>query len=225
MKFNIPKSIKKLIIIGVILGVVNYFFKDIISLKTIQNSQGVLSDYITSYPLVSSFVFMSLFIITTSLSLPLIGLLSLTAGLLFPTWWALIMVYFSFFWHCFIMIKLIRGIFRDYIEKKFKLQFKKLYENIQEKGLYYVIFLRLSLVTPSFVVNCASAFTKLRTFTFSIVSLISSIPILTIFVISGKKLAYINSFMELYSHTNLIILLSLAFIAILPILVKKRTKK
>ena len=146
----------------------------------------------------------------------------LASGFLFPVGWALAMVYFSFFWHCFIMIKLIRSLFKDIIHKKFKEKFKSLYENIQQKGIYYVVFLRLSLVTPSFVINCAAAFTNLNASVYSLASMLSSIPILTIFVVSGKKLGEISSLTDLYSHTNLIILVSLAIIAFIPVVLQNK---
>ena len=221
---NKKKLVFKIGFILVCLGVVNYFFRDLISLESIQASQLVLSEKIGHYPILSSISFILIFVITTSLSLPLIGLLSLTAGFLFPLSWALALVYFSFFWHCFIMIKLIRGLFKDIIETKFKKKFNTLYSNIQKKGLYYVIFLRVSLVTPSFIVNCASSFTSLNATSFSLVSLISSIPVLSILVISGKKLGSINSLLDLYSHTNLIILLSLAFLALLLVIYQNKSK-
>ena len=218
------KTIYKLVFFFVLLILINYFFKDTINLQTIQQSQVFLSEKIQTSPSLSYLIFVVIFIASTSLSLPLIGLLSLTAGFLFPLQWALGLVYFSFFWHCFFMIKLIRGLFKDFIENKFKEKFKSLHNNIQKQGIYYIIFLRLSLITPSFVVNCASAFTNLNATLFSIVSLISSIPILTILVLSGQKLGSINSLFDLYTHTNLIILLSLAFIAFIPVIVKNRKK-
>jgi uncharacterized membrane protein YdjX (TVP38/TMEM64 family) len=212
----------KIILFVVVVGAINYFFKDIISLKSIQNSQEVLTQKIHNHPILSSVSFVLFFIITTSLSLPLIGLMCLASGFLFPISWALAMVYFSFFWHCFFMIKLIRNLFKDIIHKRFKEKFKNLYENIQQKGIYYVVFLRLSLVTPSFIINCAAAFTNLNATVYSFASVISSIPILTIFVISGKKLGSINSLTDLYNHTNLIILVSLAIIAFIPVVLQNK---
>ena len=189
---------------------IHFLLKDYITLQSIQAYQHILHGYVNKQFVASSVVFVIVYACATSVGLPLVVLLTLLGGFLFPFYWGLGLVLLAFFMHCLLMISVIRLLFKDSIEKHISQRFKNINSNIEKNGIVYVMFLRTSLVAPSFIVNCAAALTSINIWLFSIVSVICSVPILSILVYSGKLLGSIQSIWELYTTQNLIILLGLA---------------
>ncbi|MDC0036810.1 VTT domain-containing protein [bacterium] len=223
---KLPKKgvlIVKIMLAIITLYLIHFTLKDYVTLKNIQAYQHVLHGYVNNQFIVASILFVLVFACATSVGLPLVVLLTLLGGFLFPFYWGLSLVLIAFFIHCVLMISVIRLLFKDSIEKHISQRFKNINRNIEKNGIVYVMFLRTSLVAPSFIVNCAAALTSINIWLFSIVSVICSIPILSILVYSGKLLGSIQSIWELYTTQNLVVLLGLAFASGIMVLIK--TKK
>ena len=109
------------------------------------------------------------------------------------------------------------------VTQEFEKKFAKLLMNINKKlirqGWSYLLFLRVSLVVPSMVVNAACAITSFHIVPFTIISVVATIPVMTIIVYTGELLGSINSLSELYSFNNLLILLSLLFFAFIILII------
>lgn len=216
-----------LIKIGVVIStiVICYvFFGEYITLQSIQDNQDYLRQISDDHLVLSSLGFISVYVILTSLSLPVVALFTLLAGFLFSFWYGMCMVAISFFLHCYVMVKLVRLMFKPYIEKAYGESLKKVTQKIEKKGWYTIIFLRLSMMCPSFVVNCAVAFTHFPAFKFSWVSYICSIPIFSMLVYSGELIGNIESIWELFSVTNAVILICLAIFSFLLLILGKERK-
>ena len=112
------------------------------------------------------------------------------------------------------MVAGVRYFFRDMIMKRYQVELEKINQNIEKNGIYYVVFLRLSLLVPSPIINMAAGLTTINNLLFSVVSTICFIPVISMLVYSGKLLVTINTLWDLYSHQNLIVLLVLASISL-----------
>ena len=200
-----------------VVGIFNFFLKDYFSLQTIQQHHVVIKQYVNNHFLLSRLLYVFIYVGLTSLFLPLIAIFSLMGGLMFSFWWAMSLVMISFFFHCFIMTFLVRYFFKEYITSKFKHALEKVNKNIEKKGIWYVVFLRMSSIAPSAIVNCAAAITNMNILVFSIVSVVSAIPALSILVYSGRLLVSIESIFDLYNKTTITILISFALLSLVPL--------
>ncbi len=196
--------------------------KPFINLQTIQSYHLPLNIWISNHSFLSSILFIFFFVIITSIGLPFIAIATMSAGFLFGGTWGLSLVLIAFFFHCLLSIIIVRYLFQDHVRQLFGSRLKKINNEIDKKGLFYIIFLRLSLITPSFVVNCAAALTNIHIIPFTLISVICSIPILSILVFSGELFGTITSIKDLYSTQNLIILISLALGSFTLLIIQRR---
>ena len=189
---------------------INRFFGNYITLESIQAYQTLLHGYVDTHYILASCLFVLVYVIGTSLGMPLVVLLSLLGGFLFPFTWGLALVLLAFYLHCLLMMSVIRAMLKDLIYERFNEKFKKINEAIDKNGLVYVVFLRTSLVLPSFIINCAAAMTSINIWTFSITSVLASIPILSVLVYSGKMIGDVDTLWDLYSPQLTALLVALA---------------
>ncbi len=223
------KKILRLIavIIGVlsVFSLINYWAGDIISLERLQLYHQPMKVFVETNFILSSIIFMITFVSLSSLSLPVISLGLLLIGSVFPLVWALCLGFISFFFHCLVMVAGVRYLFRGMITRRYQLELEKINQNIEKNGIYYVIFLRLSLLVPSPIINMAAGLTTINNLLFSVVSTICFIPVISMLVYSGKLLVTINTLWDLYSHQNLIILITLAIASLGLLWVMKQKEK
>jgi len=208
-----------MVLIGVtsIVSLIHYFGSDLLTLERLQFYHKPLEQFVHKYFFLSSIIYVVVFVSLASLSLPVITPLLLLAGLLFPLAWALVITPLSFFLHCYVMVTAVCYLFQDRIMRHYQHQLEKLNKNIEKKGLIYIVFLRMSLLFPSPLVNMAAGITTINAFLFSLISCLSTFHIITMVVYSGRLLVSIATIWDLYSHTNAIILVSFALLSMVPL--------
>ena len=111
---------------------------------------------------------------------------------------------------------------RDYVEKKYSNYIEKINEGIKKDGIYYLFFLRLSPIFPFFIINLVFGLTKMKVFTFYIVSQIGMFIGTIIFVNAGVQLSRINKMADILSIE---IIISFILIGIVPLIIKKLIEK
>ena len=203
-----------------------HYLKPFFSLEVIQSHQQLLKQFVAEYRLLSYLLYLTVFVVATSITLPTMTLLTLLCGFLFDFPTAIVLISLSFMTHTATMFISVRYFFRDVVSKKFNTAIKKINKQFDEKGVFYIIFLRMSLVIPPWLINCACALTSINGFVFVLVSWLASMPILMIVLYAGRLLGEIQTLSEIYSIKILGALLTLAFISALPLLIsrKKNTK-
>ncbi|MEN3931390.1 VTT domain-containing protein [Microvirga sp. W0021] len=188
------------------------------------------------------FIFISLYVLAVVLSLPLALPLTLIGGFLFGGIIGGAIAVFaktlgSFIFFCVARYGLIE-IGQDYLNRKFH----GLNESIKENAFLYMLFLRFQPVVPFFVVNIAAAFFRIRPMIFVAATMIGIAPGAFIAAFTGNSLRDIAkdnvSFFEqcllsasqfcdeafstsqLWTPKTLLLSLSLAALALVPILIK-----
>ncbi len=182
----------------IVLGLAYYYLSPYFSLKIIQENQGVLNAFVSQHKVLSYVLFVSVFVLTTSLALPTMTILTLLCGFLFDMPEAFIVISISFIVHTALMTALVRYVFRDLVEKYFAKLVLKINKNIRSKGYYYVVFLRLTVILPPWLINCAIALTALPLLQFVFISWISMIPILFTLLSAGRLLNEIQSVSDIF---------------------------
>ena len=89
---------------------------------------------------------------------------------------------------------------------------------------YYLLFVRVTPIFPHWLVNMASAIVGVPFLTFLSATALGYLPMNVIVVQAGSKLANMTSLSELYSPCNLILLMIVGGLALVPVLLKQRSK-
>lgn len=188
------------------------------TLEGFRLKQEGITAYFISHPVNTGIIFTAVYIVLTTLSLPVAGVMTVVSGAIFGFIWGLILVSIASSLGATLAFLLARYLFRDAVQRRFADRLGPVNDGIRNDGAYYLFMLRLIPVLPYFMVNATLALTPLRTPVFFIVTLIGMLPISAILVNAGMQIANISSTGDILSPR---IILSLMLIGIFPLLVRK----
>ncbi len=212
----------KIIVILVIGLVITLFFafdlEKYFTFEYLKSSRQTFKAYYFEHQIITIAVYMALYILVTSLSLPGATVMSLAGGALFDLWLGVILVSFASSIGATIAFLASRLLFGDYVHKRFGDKLKSVNEGIAKDGSFYLFTLRLVPLFPFFIINLVMGLTKIPTSIFYIVSQIGMLPATFIYINAGTQLARIESPKGIVSPE---VLFSFALLGIFPFITKK----
>lgn len=216
------KHIKKIIIVLIIIGLIIAFrvfhLGEYLTLAYVKESQKHFTMlYEENRALVIS-VYIAIYLLVTTLSLPGAVVLGLAAGSLFGLLTGTIIVSFASSIGATLACAVSRFILRDWVQKKFGDRLKTVNEGVEKEGAFYLFTLRLIPVFPFWLINMIMGLTKMPLKTFYWVSQIGMLPGTIIFVNAGKEIAKIDSLSGILSPG---LIGSFVLLGLFPITTKK----
>ena len=212
----------KLILLSLLIILIAIFFifglTDYFSLDYFKAKQASVDNYYNSKPIHSGVIFVSIYIILTSLSLPAAGIMTLIGGAIFGLIWGLILVSIASSSGATLAFLLSRYLFRDTVQKQFSDHLGPINEGIKNDGAFYLFTLRMVPIFPYFMINATMALTPMRTGVFFLVTLIGMLPVTALLVNAGLEISRIESFNDIFSNR---LIVTLALLGIFPLLAKK----
>jgi uncharacterized membrane protein YdjX (TVP38/TMEM64 family) len=213
---------KKIAVLIVIAAAVGLFFRydlgRFLTLETLQSNRQTLADYYAAHRLVTVAGFMAVYIVQTALSLPGAAVLSLAAGAIFGAGMGTAYAVVAATLGATAAFLVTRYLLRETVIGKFGPKLEGLNRELEERGLNYLLFLRLVPVFPFFLINLAAGLTRLPLRTFVIGTLVGIIPGGFVYVNAGASFAAITSLHEIASPRVLWSLALLGLFALLPAL-------
>ena len=188
------------------------------SLQNIKRQYQNLLHYYDKNNLLIHIIFIFIYIITTSFSLPFALALTLIGGALFGFWYGLILVSFGSTIGATIAFLIARFIGYEYVRKNYKNQLSKFYNGFKKEGAFYLFALRMVPLFPFFMINIFTALMPIKTWTFYWVSQVGMLPGTILYVFAGTQLSEIKSLSDIMSPT---LIVTFIFIGFFPILVKE----
>ena len=188
------------------------------SLQNVKIQYQSLLQYYDKNNLLVHIIFILIYIITTSLSLPFALGLTLIGGALFGFWYGLILVSFGSTIGATIAFIIARFIGYEYVRVKYKNQFSKFSIGFKQEGAFYLFALRMVPLFPFFIINIVTALMPIKTWTFYWVSQVGMLPGTILYVFAGTQLSEIKSLSDIMSPT---LIVTFIFIGFFPILVKE----
>ena len=216
------KQLAKFILIFIILGIVIIkFFSDDIILIINENIE-YIKNIQSKDPYFVETIFFIVYIIMTSLSLPVALMLGILSGILFDPINAIIIISLASSIGASFALIISRYFFRDYLLERYKDQYETINHGFMQHGGYYLFALRMVPLFPYFIINFISGLTTIRVNIFFIVSLLGMLPMTIIIIMIGNNLGEII-LNDASVNFNLIILLSI--FGLLPLTSKIFFKK
>lgn len=171
-------------------------------------------------------VFVGLYIVSTSISLPGATLLTITGGALFGSILGTLIVVLSATAGATLAFLMSRFIFREALESKYRQQLQEFNRGVEENGIHYVLFLRLMPLFPFFLINIGLGLTRLPLNTYVLASFIGMIPGTCVYTNAGQQLSKITTITDILSAKLLFSFGLLGVFALIPVGFKKiRSKK
>ena len=210
-------SISIILLLIIIIGFItndefkSYLTENIDIIKTLYSNQ----------PLMFTVLFITAYLVMTTLSLPVALLMGLLAGSIFDIYLAVVIVSFTSTIGATVAMILARYIVRDYMASKYKKYFEIINSNFEDNGGYYLFALRMSPLFPFFIINICFGLTKMKLLPFYLISQIGMLPGTIIIILLGNELSNILVSGNVISP-SLVIYLTL--LGLVPLLSKRFIK-
>ena len=212
------KSKKYLYLVALLTLVIFFYYNNSLFEKTILDNIVNLEDYYIQNPIFFMFAYFIVYVVLTTLSLPVALMLGLLSGFIFDLYSAIILISFASSFGATAAMLISRYLISDYINSRFSNEISLINNEVNEHGAYYLFALRMSPIFPFFVINAAFGLTKIKTLTFYLISQLGMLPGTTIIILIGSEL---NDFLIKGSPFSIELVLYLTLLGLIPLLFKK----
>lgn len=215
---------KTIVVLTVLLIIVFFFYFDLgrfLTLESLKVNRQLLLSFYADHTLLMVVAFMAIYIIQTALALPGAVILSLSAGAIFGPLMGTLYAVSAASVGATLSFLFTRYLLRDTVINRFGNKLEKINKELEERGINYLLFLRLVPVFPFFLINLAAGLTRLPLRTFVLGTLFGIIPGGFVFVNAGASLASINSLSDIASARVLGSFALLGLFALIPALYAK----
>lgn len=218
-------NLKKIFLLLIGLAAVGlFFYLDLgrfLTLDSLKANRQLLLQYYADHRLLTVAAFMAIYIIQTALALPGAVILSLSAGAIFGPLMGTLYAVSAASVGATLSFLVTRYLLRDAVLAKFGNKLEGINKELEERGINYLLFLRLVPLFPFFLINLAAGLTRLPLRTFILGTFFGIIPGGFVFVNAGASLASINSLSDIASPRVLGSFALLGLFALIPALYAK----
>lgn len=217
MKKNSTKIILALVIL-LLFGLFFYFdLGRFLSFDFIKSSQVEFNNFYEYNPIITISIFFLIYVVAIALSFPGAAILTLLAGALFGLVVGTIVVSIASTLGALLATVASRYLFRDYFEKRFPKQLKRVNEGVEREGAFYLFTLRMIPIFPFFLINILMGLTKMRLWTYTWVSQIGMLAGTIVYVNAGTQLGALESFAGILSP---MLIFSFVLLGVFPYIAK-----
>ena len=220
-RLNYMKSKKYLYLVALLTLVIFFYYNNSLFEKTILDNIVNLEDYYIQSPIFFMFAYFVVYVVLTTLSLPVALMLGLLSGFIFDLYSAILLISFASSFGATAAMLISRYLISDYINRRFSNEISLINNEVNEHGAYYLFALRMSPIFPFFVINAAFGLTKIKTLTFYLISQLGMLPGTIIIILIGSEL---NDFLIKGSPFSIDLVLYLTLLGLIPLLSKKYTR-
>jgi uncharacterized membrane protein YdjX (TVP38/TMEM64 family) len=224
-------SWRRLLPLGVLVAGLAAFFlfglDDYLTFETLREHRAWLLQQVAESAVVTSLVFVAVYIAVVAFSLPGGAVMTITGGFLFGQWLGSLYVVFAATIGATILFVAARTALGDVLRAKAGPFLKKMEAGFQENALSYLLVLRLIPIFPFFVVNLVPAFLGVSLRTYVIATFFGIIPGSFVYATVGAGLGSIFDAGEEFTAASILTpeiitaLIGLAILALLPVGYKK----
>ena len=215
-------NILKLVVAIAIVACIALFFllptHEFFSFEYVQQQRREIIDLYLANPVLFIAIYVVVYVVLTSLSIPSATLLTLIGGAVFGLTTGTLVILFASTFGAVCAFILARYVLHDYVQEKFSKYLHQINRGVAEEGAFYLFGLRVVPVVPYFVVNFVMALTPIRLWTYYWVTQISMLPGTILYVNSGKEIGQLESASGILSWS---LILSLVALGVFPLVAKK----
>lgn len=181
------KKIAVVVVLGILIAIMYWQFRDSISLANLANQETRLREYQFQHPVLVVGIAFLIYVGVTGLSLPGAVPLSLLYGWYFGWGPALLLVSFASTMGATVAFLLSRYLFRKAIEHRFGTRLASFNQALEREGPFFLFTLRLIPAVPFFAINAVMGLTPIRTRTFWWVSQLGMLPGTAVYIYAGSN--------------------------------------
>ncbi|SDB08806.1 Uncharacterized membrane protein YdjX, TVP38/TMEM64 family, SNARE-associated domain [Desulfonatronum thiosulfatophilum] len=215
---NLLKSVLILVVVALIGAFFLFDLGQYLSLDYIKDSQHRFQALYADKTFTVIAVYMAVYILATSLSLPGAAVLTLAGGALFGLLVGTVVVSFASTIGATLACLASRFVLRDWVQRRFGQRLATVNEGVEREGSFYLFTLRLVPIFPFWIINLVMGLTRMKLRTFFWVSQVGMLPGTLVYVNAGRELGRIESMGDILSPG---LILSFVLLGIFPLATKK----
>ncbi|MEO8338668.1 MAG: TVP38/TMEM64 family protein [Nitrospirota bacterium] len=218
----------KIVVALLFLSTIGAFFifdlKTYLSLDTLKTNRDSLLVFTQDHYVSAIVLFILVYILQTSFSLPGATIMTLAGGFLFGSLWGPIYVNIGATTGATLAFLAARYLFRQWVERKFGDRLGPIQDGFTKNAFSYLLTLRLIPFFPFFLVNLLSGLTRVKVSTYVVATAVGIIPGSVVYTFAGRQLGTINALSELVSPRLLLAFSLLGLLMLIPVVYRKYTE-
>ncbi len=236
---NLKRWIPPLLVLGLLLLAWSMGWLEFFSLSSLVMHRETLVGFVADNFVTALAAYFIIYVILVGISFPGASLLTITGGFLFGGPVAGTLTVFSATSGAVIIFLIARSTFGDFLQEKAGPFVGRLISGFQEDSFLYLLTIRLTPVVPFWALNIVPALLNMRVVPYAVATMIGIIPGTFAYSYVGAGLGSVIAAQEelnpgcgavgtckidpsaLVTKEILIAMLALAFVSLLPILIKK----
>lgn len=204
-----------------------FFFFDLktyLSLDALKANRDNLLVFTQDHYVPAVALFILVYILQTSFSLPGATIMTLAGGFLFGSLWGPLYVNIGATTGATLAFLAARYLFHQWVERKFGDRLSPIQEGFAKNAFSYLLTLRLIPFFPFFLVNLLSGLTRVKVSTYVVATAVGIIPGSVVYTFAGRQLGTINALSELVSPRLLLAFSLLGLLMLIPVIYRKVTQ-
>ncbi|TVQ98336.1 MAG: TVP38/TMEM64 family protein [Desulfovibrionales bacterium] len=213
---------QKIFLVLLLAALVGAFFLfdlgEYLSLEYIKDSQQRFQALYAEKAATVIAVYMLVYILATSLSLPGAAVLTLAGGALFGLLLGTVVVSFASTIGATLACFVSRFVLQDWVQRRFGQRLATVNQGVEREGSFYLFTLRLVPIFPFWMINLVMGLTRMKLRTFFWVSQVGMLPGTLVYVNAGRELGRVDSLGGILSPG---LIVSFVLLGIFPLAMKK----
>jgi uncharacterized membrane protein YdjX (TVP38/TMEM64 family) len=220
---NIFMKNKKILYLVILLSIVGVFLSnlDVIENHVIENVS-FLIEYYSEHTYFFLLIYFFVYVLFTAFSIPMALILGLGAGFIMELYQAIILVSFASSIGATLAMLLARYFFYNLVDNKFQKEISIIKNELDINGNYYLFALRMTPIFPFFIINATFGLTKIKVWSFYLISQLGMLPGTVLIIIIGNEL---NELIISNNYMSLELLIYLSLLGFIPLMCKKLFQK
>lgn len=219
------KIILFILLAVIVIFVIYYFgFSEKVTPENLRTHTSYLKEIVQERYISAVFIFIASSMALMLLMLPLTGPIAVCGGFLFGFWAGVLYTIVGVILGLALSFLVVRYVCAHLLRGKYSERLISFNNRMKQDGYMYLISLQLLAVVPYFIINTLAALAGVPLHTFLWTTIVGSLPIVMIYALAGRQLYAIQKWSDILSVPMLVVLLGLAFIAILPMILRRFKK-
>jgi uncharacterized membrane protein YdjX (TVP38/TMEM64 family) len=218
----------KIVVALLFLSAISAFFffdlKTYLSLDTLKANRDSLLAFTEEHYMPAVALFILIYVLQTSFSLPGATIMTLAGGFLFGSLWGPLYVNIGATIGATLAFLAARYLFHQWVERKFGDRLGPIQDGFAKNAFSYLLTLRLIPFFPFFLVNLLSGLTRVKVSTYVVATAIGIVPGSVVYTFAGRQLGTINALSELVSPRLLLAFSLLGLLMLVPAIYRKFTE-
>ncbi len=180
-----------------------------------------LHDYVDTHYPYSVFMYIVIYMLTVTFSIPIAALLTVAGGFLFGTILGSLYANIGATIGAVFLFLIVRHLLGKGMQKRYGVQLDRFNNEMKKYGTMYLLLVHFVAVVPFFLINVFAGLTQVSIWTFIWTTSLGILPGSLVYAFAGRQLQCIESLKDIFSFNVVMVFILLALLAIVPMSIQR----